>query len=104
MSAKHCNYVYKNGPDYGCICNDIALAVNKCKFHSHPIFLFEDNKDLSKNYVKEIATWIREHPHKIWDDMRNDYNKNGTDEHLYLTYLWSIENGDRFIIAYEEDI
>lgn len=102
MSTKYCNYIYQNGPDCGIACNQEALATSKCQFHSHPIFLYEYNKELSVNHVDDIARWIRVHPDKIWEDF--DYNKNGTNMYLYLTYLQAIENGDRFIIAYEENI
>jgi len=98
-----CTYFYKNGPQMHQYCGHPATnAINKCQFHTHPIFLYEnDEKQLYQN-IKEVTEWIRTHTDHIYEEF--DFDVNSNDITIMYCYLKSLSNGDRFIYAYEEGL
>ena len=66
-STTVCNYIYKKGEHIGNQCGTPVNhhGDNKCKFHNHPIFLYEDNENELIKHSEEIAKWVHDHPSHV---------------------------------------
>jgi hypothetical protein len=73
-----------------------------CQFHTHLIFLYENDEKQLWDHIKDIVHWIKTHPNHIYDEY--DFDVNSTDITIMHCYLKSLSNDDRFIYAYEEGL